>query len=389
VFVTAALLACTAVGPASTKAQAATVAVPATTITIGGALQPGFGTTAPTTLQILTVRRGMVTVNVSPSTTLVRRYNGPSALNEFSPGDQLKVTGVMLSNNTFNATLIKNNTIQHAYTHNLAVITAINSTTTLLTVRVLRDLPFDNRVAPQNPFAVGQTIFVAVTPAMSVTLADGSRGTVQDDLSAGLTIATLGVYNRSSRTFQPVWRLRVVSPTPGTITEFGGILQPGFATAAPTTLTLSTPFRGMVTVQVSPTTVLVRRYNGPSSLAEFSAGDNLRVTATFLGGSTYSAIRVKDATIQQLAIGAVGQIDTINGNVITMTVLAGGTSPKSPFRPGQVVTFTLSPHTVITLANGATGTPASLQSGMRINVLGVYDRNAHSFVTVDRVHILS
>jgi hypothetical protein len=380
---TTVLLAFNALGPPAPAAHAATRVTAQATAAINGTLQAGFGTTAPTTLQMQTTDHGLMTVAVSTATQIVRRYNGRSALDELSPGDTLSVVNVA-SGTTTGAAIVKDWTIQRAFTRNVGRITGISTDLMRLTVRVLAD----SRYTGQNPFDEGQTIYVAVTPAMSVTLSDGSKGTVQDNLSPGLVITALGVYNRASRTFQNVSRLRVWSPTAGQTTEVHGILQSGFSASAPTILTLRTPHTGLVTVSVAPTTRLVRRFNGASLLVEFSAGDVLAVAATYQGGSSYSATAIKDVSIQGAYSFMVGRITSIRGTQVTATVLAAMHSRQDPFWVGESVTLHLSAMTMITLANGTAGTAASLQPGMRIATVGVVNSMAHTFIAVPRIRIL-
>lgn len=382
----AALLTIGAAAPAPAAAHAA--AAPGA-VTISGALQPGFATTIPTTLTVLTPYRGMVTINVQSNTTIVRRYNGASALDEFSPGDHIAAQGT-LSGTTLNATGLKDFTIQKAFTRNYGVITAINSNTTQITVRVLND-----RHAGRNtPFLRGELITLTVTPSMSVTLSDGSTGTVADNLDVGMNIVTLGVVNRHSHSMQSVSRIRVVTPQVGATTQISGLLQPGFSTSVPSTLTLQTVGHGMVTVSLDANTKLVRRYNGPSSLAEFSPNDRLNVVAKYNGPGSYSAIKIKDITIQRADTFMVGSITAITGTAVTATVLADDRyihkgKVKDPFHVGESVTLNLSPSTMITLANGTQGTMSNLQTNMKISAVGVFNRKGHSFTTVSRVHVLS
>lgn len=382
----AALLTAGAALPSPAPAHAATEA--AGTTHISGTLQPGFATTTPATLTVLTPYRGLVTVNVDSNTTIVRRYNGASALDEFSPGDRIAVVGAM-SGTTLAATGLKDFTIQKAFTRNYGVITAMNSDDTQLTVRVLTD----RHAGSNTPFGHGQLIYLSVTPAMSVTLSDGSTGTVSDNLDVGMNIVSLGTFNRHSRTMQSVARIRVVTPQVGATTQISGLLQPGFSTSVPTTLTLQTANHGTVTISLDANAKLVRRYNGPSSLAEFSPNDRLNVVGKYQGGSSYTAVRIKDITIQRADTFMVGSITAINGSTITATVQADDRyihrgKVTDPFRVGQSVTLNLSPSTIVTLANGTAGAATDLQTGMTVSAVGVFNRKGHGFTTVSRVHVL-
>lgn len=324
----------------------------------------------------------------------MRRYDARSALDEFSPGDTLSVKGVM-SGTTLMVSWIKDLSIQHAFTRNLGVITSISTDMSRLTVRVLRDGVFKGR----NPFAIGQTIFLNVTPTMSVTLADGSRGTMRDNLGPGMAIVTLGVFNRNSKTLDTVDRVRVLSPQAGQTTEVHGILQAGFAATAPATLTIRTLYHGLVTIAVDSSTTILRRYNGASGLDELNAGDSLGLVAVWHGGTVYGAKLVKDFSIQKAFTWSEGTITALSvmaptGSItptttITIVVLAGGGRLRvNPFRAGQTVTLNVTTTTTVLLATGTVGTALSLRTGMQISALGLVDRKSLSYTQVARIRVI-
>ncbi len=409
-LVVAGLITLGPLGAAPTTTHAATPA----TQGIGGTLQPGFATDGSTPLQLAVPTGGgaskIVSVQVSSSTTVVRRYNGISSLSELSPGDSIGVRGTMSGTDTIIANTVKDFSIQRAFTHNLGVITAASSGpngTTTLKVRVLHDSIYKG----QNPFAVGNTISMNVPSTLKVILADGtvstfgSLGSTSSSTGSaptsfldsvnnnpvGITIATLGVYNRQTLGFQSVWRMRVVTATPGSTTVISGVLQPGFtvSSAATSTLTLQTRNRGTVTVNVDSNALIVRRYNGISSLAELSPNDRLTVVGKYLGNSTYSATTIKDFTIQRAFTFMIGEISGVSGNTLTVTVQANNRHhARDPFKIGQSITVNATGATV-TLANGTTGAISALTPNTRIGVVGVYNRQAHSFTSAFRIRVLN
>ena len=289
-------------GPAAAHA-----AVPASNTALGGALQAGFGITAPTTLMVQSPKHGLVSVLVSSSTKLVRRYNGQSALDEFSPGDNLSVVGVMSGTTAMTATLVKDNTIQKAFTRNVGSITALSpsasSGMTQISVQVLRD----SRVKSQNPFRIGSTITFTVASAMTVTLANGSAGTVAS-LSTGMTIVSLGVFNRHAHTFDSVSHIRVVSRSnatsgnssqggatqQGVTVEIAGVLQSGFSA---TTLMVQTRGRGLLTVNVTASTAFTGRSGGTVNATQLKAGDRLVITGTAQGHTALNATAIQDLNL--------------------------------------------------------------------------------------------
>ncbi len=398
---------------AASLLTASTVPAPthaATTImtAVAGTLQAGFATDGSTPLQLATAQ-GTVTVQVSPSTLVVRRYNGISALSELSPGDSLIVRGTMSGTNTIVANAVKDVSIQAAFTHNLGTITSASAGpngTTTLKVRVLTDSLYKG----QNPFTPGSTISMNVPSALRVILADGTVttfGTLGSTASStgstpssfldsangnptNIVIATLGVYDRQTGGFQSVWRMRVVTATPGTVTAITGVLQQGFSTTAPAALTVQTQRHGTVTVNVTASTLIVRRYNGvAASLAELSPNDRLSIVGKYLGNNTYSATIIKDFTIQRAYTFMVGQVSGVNGNTLTVTVQANGPHhATNPFTIGQSITVNTA-GAAVTLANGTAGAASAIGQGTRIAVAGVYNRKAGGFTTVYRIRVLS
>jgi len=288
-------------GPAAVHAAA-----PASNTALGGVLQAGFGVTAPTTLMVQSPKHGLVSVLVTSSTKLVRRYNGTSALDEFSPGDNLSVAGVMSGTTAMTATLVKDNTIQKAFTRNVGSITAISPSTTSGMTQISVQVLHDSRVKGQNPFHVGATITFTVASALTVTLADGSAGTVAN-LSTGMTIVSLGVFNRHSQSFDSISHIRVTNKgsatsgngsqggaTQGVTVEVAGVLQSGFSA---TTLMVQTRARGLVTVNVTASTAFTGRSGGTVSATQLKAGDRLVITGTSQGHATLNATAIQDLSL--------------------------------------------------------------------------------------------
>jgi len=388
-----ALLALSALGPSMAPAHAATRAAlkAAAPTRITGTLQPGFASQAPTTLVISTTQ-GLVNVNVVTSTSVVRRYNGLSALDELSPGDQLGVAGTMSGTNVLDASAIKDFSIQRAFSRNVGTITGFNSSMTQMSVKILND----PRHSGQNPLRPGQTISVAVTPAMSITLSDGSLGALQDSLSPGVVVTIIGVLNRNSLSFNNVFRIRVWSPTPGKFAAIHGVLQPGFSTTLPATLTLQTKYLGTITVTVDSNTAIQRRYNGAGTADQLNAGDNLAIVALYQGNGVYSAKVVRDMSIQMAASLVIGQITSVTATttvsptqyVITLMVVRGNDKTRSPFLPGQTVTLYASANTAVVLRGGAAGSITAIQPGMVISATGLVDRKSLTFNSVNKILVL-
>ena len=165
-----------------------------------------------------------------------------------------------------------------------------------------------------------------------------------------------------------------------------GILRRISGTTVPATLTVQAGSR-MVSVTVPATTKFVRRYNGRSSLDELTAGDRITAYGSFKTGSstTFEAQRVKDWSIQRAYTRVVGSVATVQNGVVTLRV-ARGRSEHSPYWHGEDVWVTLPSSAIVTSGSGAV-TVNAVQPGVRVLVLGLYDRASRS-LRAGRVRIL-
>ena len=157
-----------------------------------------------------------------------------------------------------------------------------------------------------------------------------------------------------------------------------GVLQTMSGTTVPATLTVQTASGTTVTVTVPATTKLVRRYNGRSSLDELTAGDRITAYGAFERGSTttFDARCIKDWSIQRAYTRVVGSVATVHNGVVTLRV-ARGRSEHSPYWHGEGVWVTLSSSTIV-MSGSVTVTVDAVQPGVRVLVMGLYDRASRS-----------
>jgi hypothetical protein len=167
-----------------------------------------------------------------------------------------------------------------------------------------------------------------------------------------------------------------------------GVVQTVSGTTAPTTLTVQAGST-TVTVTVAATTKYERRYNGPSSLDEFAAGDRITAWGSFDKGSptTFDAQRIKDWSIQRAYTRVVGSVAAVQNNGLVTLRVARGRNVHSPYWHGEDVSVTLSPSTRV-MSGSVTATVDAVQPGVRVLVMGLYDRVSRS-LRADRVRILS
>ena len=159
-------------------------------------------TTAPVSLTIQTPHEGQITVAVDASAKIVRRFNGASSLDEVGVNDVLQVRGVTTAPGVVAATLIRDTSIQEAYTRLVGLVTAV--TPASVSVVVQRD------ASGRSPFSYGQNLTLPVGPSTQVisgtTTTTGSTGSI----ATGAQITALGVFNRIGHGFQSIFRIRVL-----------------------------------------------------------------------------------------------------------------------------------------------------------------------------------
>jgi len=149
-------------------------------------------------------------------------------------------------------------------------------------------------------------------------------------------------------------------------------------TTAPATLSLQVDTT-TYTVTVGTTTDMVRKFNGDSSLIEFALGDTLLVEGT-LAGTTITAKEIKDISIQRRGGSFWGSVTSIDTAAQTFVL-----DPTFPSKNLVDQTITTTSATKIFQGNRE-GEFSDLAVGMRVKVIGLWRKSAHS-VVADRVLI--
>lgn len=337
-------------------------------------------TTAPVSLTIQTPYNGQVGVSVTPSTRIIRLYGGPSGLDELSANDVLQVRGATTAPGQVTATWIRDLSIHARYGRLIGLVTGVTSST--VSVVAQRD--------PHTPFVSGENVTIPVGASTEVISGTSVITGSTADISTGNRIVALGVYNNNSRTFQSTFRIRVL----GTVVRPHRAAYTGYLTAAPVTttapvsLTIQTPHNGQVTVAVTPSTKIVRRYNGASSLDELSANDVLQVRGVTSAAGTITATWMRDVSIQAAYTRLVGQVTAVTPNSVSVVVQRDETG-RSPFIVGQNVTLPVGASTqVISGTTTTTGSTGGIAPGNRIVALGVYNRIGNTFQSTFRIRVL-
>lgn len=339
-------------------------------------------TTAPATLTVQTGRQGQISVSVTPSTRIVRRYNGASGLDELAANDVLQIRGTTTAPGAVTATWIRDISIQAAYTRLVGQVTSVTANSVSVVVQ--------RGIRRGSPFAPGSNLTLPVGTATKVisgtTTATGSTS----GITAGDRIVALGVFNRVAHNFQSTFRIRIlgtgVKAHPAAYT--GYLVSAPVTTTTPTTLTLQTPHNGQIAVAVTPDTKIVRRYNGASSLDELSANDVLQVHGTSTAPGTLTATRIRDVSIQAAYTRVVGQVTAVGSNSVSIVVQRDATG-RAPFRAGQNLVLPVGASTqVISGTTTTTGSTAGITAGNRVVALGVFNRISNTFQSTFRIRVL-
>lgn len=175
---------------------------------IGGSLVSESTGANGTTLVVNTKNKGQVTVMVSGGTIYVRRFNGASALDELNLGDNVAVFGTFATGSTtmFNATRVKDFSIQEAATRAVLQVKTVNTAGNSFTGVVMRDSALRVR-----PFNEGATVTVTVQATTKIlTPANGklTAGSVSN-LAVGQRVTVLGVFDRLLHSYTTTRLVRI------------------------------------------------------------------------------------------------------------------------------------------------------------------------------------
>ncbi len=145
---------------------------------------------------------------------------------------------------------------------------------------------------------------------------------------------------------------------------------------APTTMMVERgPDTPEIMVAISPTTTLVRRFDGPADLSQFSAGDQVHVTGTGTATTTIMAGEVKDNSIQVAYTQINGRVlfvsRTLDRLVVRVTANQGG---NAAIPVGNIATLNITPTTPVDLIGQHNATPANVRPGMVLTLWGLSNR---------------
>jgi len=188
--------------------QAATTLGSTPRLPIGGTLVSESTTSTGASLVVNTRQRGVVTVTVTGATIYLRRYNGASALDEVNLGDTLTIFGSFAAGSTtaFNATRVKDISIQEAATRAVLQVKSVMTSTNSFTGVVMRD-----SIRRVRPFDEGATVTVTVSSMTKILMpASGKLTTATiSNLAVGQRVTVLGVFDRPMHTYTTTRLVRI------------------------------------------------------------------------------------------------------------------------------------------------------------------------------------
>src|SRR5262249_41540563 len=133
-----------------------------------------------------------ITVNLTPTTTVVRRFDGKSNPGELEINDYVEITGTSPSRGAMTAGAIQDFSIQVKYTEIRGQVLGIGGAYTSMTLRVTA------HESGQPAFAVGEVVRVDITPSTPVRLPSGAMGSVQN-LRPGMFVQLYGLSDQPNR----------------------------------------------------------------------------------------------------------------------------------------------------------------------------------------------
>jgi hypothetical protein len=159
---------------------------------------------------------------------------------------------------------------------------------------------------------------------------------------------------------------------------------------APTTMVVARgPYSAEITVAVSSTTTIVRRFDGKSDLSEVSPGDQVQIKGvrTTAGGvaatnaatvTGITATAIKDVSIQVGFTQINGRVLYISRALDQLVVRVTANEGRyAAFERGAIATIDVTPATKFALLNNPNATTADVRPGMVLTGWGLSNRDSH------------
>lgn len=285
-----------------------------------GTLTAMSGTTLPATLT-LQVNSASYTVNVTTATSLVRKFNGPSTLDEYGIGDDLKVWGA-LTGTTIDATRIKNYSIQRKGGIFWGTILTVDSAAQSFTMKP----------AGRNT----QTVKTDADTKIFLGFRPGEFA----DLAVGMRVKVIGLW-RKSQSIVEADRVHVK------LTELNGTIQTTDCANNLLTVKRSGHDGETWTVTLTAATVIRDRLLSQITCADIKVNDRVSVRGLKTGDTAIRALQVLDKGVKKTPKVLNGEIASIDPTAQTVTFEKKGKSYTASVtsesilvdKTGKLITF--------------------------------------------------
>jgi hypothetical protein len=153
------------------------------------------------------------------------------------------------------------------------------------------------------------------------------------------------------------------------------VVSIGGSTTSTTMMVQRGPDSPEISVIINPTTTLVRRFNGPAELSQFSAGDRVHITGTGTAATTITATEVKDNSIQVAFTQINGRVLFVSRALDRMVLRVTANQGSNAAIPvGNIATLNITPTTPVDLLGQHNGTVANVRPGMVLTLWGLSNR---------------
>src|SRR3989344_1367036 len=239
-------------------------------IRVRGTLSELPSTTLPTTMAITSGGKSYL-VDVTASTVIVRRYNGKSTLTEFAPADDVEVWGAASDSGNIKAKVLKNHSIY--LTNTRGVVGNIKS---IYPEKKIFFFSWKNKDYNVKVDANTKIIIPGIKAKAALAY-----------LKVGDRVQGRAVYNSLTQTYLAKMivasrrgSVNLLKKTAKMVNKTGTISKIE-STTLPATIEAT---KGGITykINITDTTVIVRKHFGKSDLSEFKVGDKIRVIGKFI-----------------------------------------------------------------------------------------------------------
>lgn len=328
-------------------APLATHAAETATASWKGTLTALSGTTLPATLT-LQVDATTYTVNATADTTLVRKFGGPSLLDEFVVGDTLRVWGT-LTDTTIAATRIRNYSIQRVGGTFKGTITSIDTTA--------QSFVLDTRHRDDQ----------TVTVTSATKIFQGNRGGVFGDLAVGQTVKVIGLWRRSAdqiRADRILIKLTALNGTIGTVDctarTFTLNVKGGKFEGSSLLKKLTRNTTKTWTVTMTDATVLRDKELDPAACADLAADHKVHVRGLRTGTAAVNALWVIDLGAKKKPTVLNGEVESLDATAKTFVVT----------KKGQDMTVLVTAETILVNKEGRLITFDQIVNGHDVSIRG-------------------